>query len=379
MKKISISKKINNLSYSSLKKWEKSYLKKIEEINTNLSFAKFKQKKDEVDELIVKTEPISEIIEEIQSYKTNFKLEVSYLKKKVFWYPDKGFIVGNLFCENENKMSNILKKIKDAKLKRSKFIPYNNYMNELQSFVNISKVELEVEEYIPQYFSDTIVRNSFDDRILSYFYKNPGLYYNNFPREDHNQIDFWHGQNFVSTPVIINKLYDGEFCTIDDLNGVDTRVEIFMVGNFFKELKAINIEYIPIPEFPNEEIFKKYNDLILDKANKDLRKIQLRIRSFDRSFKLSSNQNFIYVMSNQSLPNNTYKIGWTSILPEERAEELSSTGVLYDFKVVYQKKFKNAEKIEGVIHNHFKNFRLRKNREFFEVKLNKIIKFIESL
>ena len=35
---------------------------------------------------------------------------------------------------------------------------------------------------------------------------------------------------------------------------------------------------------------------------------------------------------------NLYKIGWTSLTPEERADQLSSeTGVLYPFKVIFKK------------------------------------------
>ena len=84
-------------------------------------------------------------------------------------------------------------------------------------------------------------------------------------------------------------------------------------------------------------------------------------------------------MSSEDLPKNSYKIGWTSNLPEERAEELSGTSVLHDYKVEYSKKFKDAEKIEKKIHKHFDEFRIRKNKEIFNLKLEKIIEYIESL
>ena len=77
---------------------------------------------------------------------------------------------------------------------------------------------------------------------------------------------------------------------------------------------------------------------------------------------------------------NIFKVGWTSNLPDERAEQLSSeTGVLYPFKVVYSKEFKDAEKIEKKIHKKFKTSRLRNNKEFFKIDKEKLIDYIKSL
>ena len=45
----------------------------------------------------------------------------------------------------------------------------------------------------------------------------------------------------------------------------------------------------------------------------------------------------------------------------------------------YSKKFKDAEKVEKQIHNHFSEFRIKKNKEVFKVKLEKIIEYIDSI
>ena len=84
-------------------------------------------------------------------------------------------------------------------------------------------------------------------------------------------------------------------------------------------------------------------------------------------------------MSSEDLPKDSYKIGWTANLPEERAEDLSGTSVLHDYKVEYSKKFKDAEKIEKQIHKHFDKFRIKKNKEVFNLNLEKITEYIESL
>tara|TARA_A100001015_G_C14824436_1_gene646086 strand:- start:24 stop:983 length:960 start_codon:yes stop_codon:yes gene_type:complete len=110
------------------------------------------------------------------------------------------------------------------------------------------------------------------------------------------------------------------------------------------------------------------------------RQIELELRSRKRSKKLSTDLNHIYIFSNKSYSNNTFKIGWTSDDPEIRAEQLSAdTGVLYPFKVEYSKRFKDAEKVEKKIHKHFNEFRIRKNKEYFEVEKEKIITYIEKL
>ena len=109
------------------------------------------------------------------------------------------------------------------------------------------------------------------------------------------------------------------------------------------------------------------------------RRIELILRSRKRSVELATNLNFVYIMSSEDLPKDAYKIGWTSNLPEERAEELSGTSVLHDYKVEYSKKFKDAEKVEKQIHNHFSEFRIKKNKEVFKVKLEKIIEYIDSI
>ena len=77
-------------------------------------------------------------------------------------------------------------------------------------------------------------------------------------------------------------------------------------------------------------------------------------------------------MSNQSLPPNTYKIGSTYGLPEERAEELTGTGHLTPFKVVDKIKIKDAEYYEKSIHKLLNKYRVKQNKEFFELELDKI-------
>ena len=68
------------------------------------------------------------------------------------------------------------------------------------------------------------------------------------------------------------------------------------------------------------------------------------------------NVGYVYVLSNKSLPLNTYKIGSTYGLPEERAEELTGTGHLTPFKVVYKIKIQSAEYYEKSKKEYYKGY-----------------------
>ena len=152
----------------------------------------------------------------------------------------------------------------------------------------------------------------------------------------------------------------------------------FLIGDFFKNFNLFpfveNFE-----EIINEDVFRGWKIDLLNHMEKYSRKATLNLRSKDRNKKLSENLNSVYVMTNPSYKN-AFKIGWTSLSPEERADQLSSeTGVLHPFKVVFKKKFKDAEKIEKKIHRKFSNYRIKRNKEYFEIGLDKIKDYIKSI
>jgi len=105
---------------------------------------------------------------------------------------------------------------------------------------------------------------------------------------------------------------------------------------------------------------------------KHKRRIELILRARKKDKEKTENVGYVYVLSNQSLPPNTYKIGSTYGLPEERAEELTGTGHLTPFKVVDKIKIKDAEYYEKSIHKLLNKYRVKQNKEFFELELDKI-------
>ena len=67
-----------------------------------------------------------------------------------------------------------------------------------------------------------------------------------------------------------------------------------------------------------------------------------------------------------------YKVGWTERSPEERAQELSATGLPEPFKVNYSVKTDLSIDCEKLIHKELKDFRYRSDREFFKTDLKNI-------
>ena len=74
---------------------------------------------------------------------------------------------------------------------------------------------------------------------------------------------------------------------------------------------------------------------------------------------------YVYVLSNPSYPEGTYKIGHTTKSVKNRMKELDSTGVLTPFKLEAQYEVSHSFDAEKQIHKDLKQYRLNKSREFF--------------
>ena len=131
----------------------------------------------------------------------------------------------------------------------------------------------------------------------------------------------------------------------------------------------------------NDKSLKKFSDYYLDKNyNHLIRRLELTIRTKTKTEIKKDTKNWVYVLSNKSFSQNYLKIGWTSYpTVKQRAEELSTTGLPFPFKVEYSRKFKDAESFEKKCHKFFSKKRVRGNREFFDVPLSEIKNFVESL
>lgn len=89
-------------------------------------------------------------------------------------------------------------------------------------------------------------------------------------------------------------------------------------------------------------------------------------------------QGYVYVLMNAAFPS-LLKIGRTTKLPQERANELSTTSSPEKFVVVHSVFTKDCVLLEQSLHKFFKDNRYNQNREFFEVSVNEVIKKIDEL
>jgi len=88
---------------------------------------------------------------------------------------------------------------------------------------------------------------------------------------------------------------------------------------------------------------------------------------------------FIYVMRSAQHPKHVYKIGFTTISPEERAKQLTSeTGQPDMFNVVQSWAVKKPAFIEKLIHQRLNAYRVNKSREFFRLRYSEIRDCIEK-
>jgi len=87
---------------------------------------------------------------------------------------------------------------------------------------------------------------------------------------------------------------------------------------------------------------------------------------------------FIYILRNEAMPG-LLKIGYSVKVPEERVDELFTTGVPEPFKLAYYCLVENADKLEPTVHRTLSANRHRNNREFFRIELEDAVRSITNL
>jgi hypothetical protein len=87
---------------------------------------------------------------------------------------------------------------------------------------------------------------------------------------------------------------------------------------------------------------------------------------------------FIYILRNGAMPG-LLKIGYSVKVPEERVDELFTTGVPEPFKLAYYCLVENADKLEPAVHRALSPHRHRNNREFFRIEFDAAVRSISNL
>jgi hypothetical protein len=88
---------------------------------------------------------------------------------------------------------------------------------------------------------------------------------------------------------------------------------------------------------------------------------------------------FVYILFNPAFPRQI-KIGCTARDSQRRASELSrQSGVPEDFVVLYDELVGNAKQVEKLLHDRFAAYRVRKNKEFFQLPPPEAVRALQQL
>ena len=382
---------LDTLTKNELLKKKKEFEGSIDEINKV-----FNQK--DYDFFNKKKEKKYKFENSYESLKDEFnilKKQIIFKKRYFIW---KGFfggiksatVVEYIVCDESNLTKSIIKKLKDL-ISFKKECDCSEYNYKLLDFALKSRIALQNQPQNEEMPDGFVVKYGFSvwDLLntipLSNDNSNTGI------TIDYDKRQITSGLKVYDKIFHPEKIFKGQWIEgwADDAIEVDKDffstaksglAMAFLIGGFFKKYKELGYGVsLYIFNVIEEDIFKSWRNDLLKHYEKYLRKTTLVLRSIERNKKLSKNLNSVYILSNKSYEN-TYKVGWTSMLPEERAEQLSSeTGVLHPFKVVYKKKFKDAEKTEKKIHKNFNKYRVKRNKEYFEINLDELKDYIESI
>ncbi|SMF76988.1 GIY-YIG nuclease family protein [Candidatus Pelagibacter sp. HIMB1321] len=330
-----------------------------------------------------------------------------YAKKGFFGGLSEGKILLNLTCEKDNQTETFLKQFNKYYLLISKYEKHKEkiqyYNQKITSLTNslISRDGIKKIRFLRDYDFETITYNLLSilnkkklnikgskGEELEVTSRDFGFFiFDNITNKELDPTNQKIGYKSWDSSVQCSK---NEFSKIEDVNKSyfekhdDFRFaekKLHLSGKFFVELGKITVdEDYHFTNILNKEKFIDCRNSLLNHYETFERKTTLVQRSRKRRVRIDENFNYVYILSNKSYPNNVFKVGWTTNLPEERADQLSSeTGVLYPFKVEYYKSFKNADNVEKKVHKKFKAYRVRQNKEFFEIEINKLKEYLENL
>jgi hypothetical protein len=87
---------------------------------------------------------------------------------------------------------------------------------------------------------------------------------------------------------------------------------------------------------------------------------------------------YIYILTNKSFPGKC-KIGFTTLTPTQRLKQINGTGVINDWELIYDYKCSRPYDMEQTIHLKLSDLRVRTDREFFDIEVNKAIELINEI
>jgi len=289
----------------------------------------------------------------IENIKTNHKDNIKLVENKI-----------NHFNDKLKSLSDLFKTYSKFKISKEGF--WKNEYVELLWNTEEKKNQFLVDfEYILK-----IIKELNDDK---YKQKYPmGIIIQDLKTKIEKPIDFYQFKNdfidFVSACAeVFSKIFPEHY----RYNYALRSTSVGTLMDFWRDTEDNTFFYLRIPSIKFKDFILYFEKEISEFENKILPHLEVKIRKIERIEHASTNNSFVYILSNKSHPK-IYKIGSTSGTPKDRAIELSSTGVLFPHEVAFQIKIKNAQHYEILTHKILDKFRVRENREFFELELDRI-------
>lgn len=89
-----------------------------------------------------------------------------------------------------------------------------------------------------------------------------------------------------------------------------------------------------------------------------------------------SNLGYVYCLTIPRMPG-VVKIGYTTKTMEQRMRDLDNTSVVEPFQIYYAGRVRNPLSVEKKIHEIYREWRIRPNREYFEVDADQVKRVIQ--
>ena len=88
---------------------------------------------------------------------------------------------------------------------------------------------------------------------------------------------------------------------------------------------------------------------------------------------------YVYILINSHYGTDLLKIGKTIRSPEDRAQEIFTTGVPGEFMVAYEEHVQDCNEAENEIHLRLTKYRVSDNREFFRIPLKDAVRVVSEV
>lgn len=92
----------------------------------------------------------------------------------------------------------------------------------------------------------------------------------------------------------------------------------------------------------------------------------------------NKNIGVVYILVNEAMPN-IIKIGKTEKTIEERLKSLDNTSIPLPFQCYFAAKVNNYHEVEKKLHYAFGDYRIRNNREFFNISADRVKSILDLL